>query len=197
MLNPPRDELTPHEGDELDLGNRLRSIREHNGLSQRELAKRAGVPHSSISMIEQGLSSPTLNSLAKILNGFPMSVVQFFSCDLSLLDKHIYRAHELPVFSSKQGVQVQRLPKPFGTHPINFKSVLIDALADTGFLPQHSDKSQSFFVVKGSLEVTLGAEVSLLEEGDAFIIAAQTPYRLRNLSSTVGCQLVVCEDELA
>lgn len=196
MHDTPQDEMSPIVGDELDLGNRLRSIREHNGLSQRELAKRAGVPHSSISMIEQGLSSPTLNSLAKILNGFPMSVVQFFSCDLSLLDKHIYRAYELPVYSLQHGVQVQRLPKPFGTHPINFRSQVMAPGSDTGTLPQHSDKSQSVYIVEGSLEVTLGAEVSQLESGDAFIVASQMPHRLRNLSTHQVCHMVICEDEI-
>ena len=79
----------------VDFGTRLKYIREYNGLSQRELAKRAGVPHSSISMIEQGTNSPSINSLAKILGGIPMSIAQFFSCDLSLLNQQIFRASDL------------------------------------------------------------------------------------------------------
>jgi len=37
----------------LDVGERLQSIRKLKGLSQRELAKRAGVTNSTISMIEK------------------------------------------------------------------------------------------------------------------------------------------------
>ena len=37
----------------MDVGERLQSIRRLKGLSQRELAKRAGVTNSTISMIEK------------------------------------------------------------------------------------------------------------------------------------------------
>ena len=38
---------------ELDLGARLKEIREQRGLTQRDLAKQGGVPHGIISMIER------------------------------------------------------------------------------------------------------------------------------------------------
>ena len=37
----------------LDVGARLKVVRKKRGLSQRELAKRAGVTNSTISLIEQ------------------------------------------------------------------------------------------------------------------------------------------------
>ena len=46
-----------------DLGARLRALREMHGLSQRELAKRAGVSNAIISLIEQNRNSPSVGSL--------------------------------------------------------------------------------------------------------------------------------------
>jgi transcriptional regulator with XRE-family HTH domain len=37
----------------LDIGERLRSLREEHGLSQRELATRAGLTNGTISLIEK------------------------------------------------------------------------------------------------------------------------------------------------
>ena len=64
------------------LGIRLRTIREFYGWSQRELAKRAGVPNSAISVIEQGAVSPSIQSLEKVLKGFPMGLSDFFAIDI-------------------------------------------------------------------------------------------------------------------
>lgn len=65
------------------LGLRLKAIREFYGWSQRELAKRAGVPNSAISVIEQGSVSPSITSLEKVLKGFPISLADFFAISIN------------------------------------------------------------------------------------------------------------------
>ena len=64
------------------VGERLKSIRELFGWSQRELAKRAGVPNSAISVIEHDNVSPSVASLEKVLLAFPISLSDFFSIRL-------------------------------------------------------------------------------------------------------------------
>lgn len=65
------------------IGQRLKMVRKLYGLSQRELAKRAGVANSAISVMEQDSVSPSVASLGKVLTGFPLSVTDFFSLELS------------------------------------------------------------------------------------------------------------------
>ena len=62
-----------------DVGARLRALREMHGLSQRELAKRAGVTNAIISLIEQNRTSPSVGSLKKVLDGLPISLADFFA----------------------------------------------------------------------------------------------------------------------
>lgn len=57
---------------DFDVGARLRAIREEKGLSQRQLAIRAGVTNGTISLIEQNRNSPSIASLRKVLQGIPM-----------------------------------------------------------------------------------------------------------------------------
>ncbi len=78
-----------------DVGARLRALRNFRGISQRELAKRCGVTHSSLSLIEQGKVSPSVSSLKKILDAIPMSVGDFFTMDLESRDQVFYSADEL------------------------------------------------------------------------------------------------------
>ena len=53
----------------IDVGAHLRAVRTMYGLSQRELAKRAGVTNGLISLIEQNRVSPSVSSLKKVLDG--------------------------------------------------------------------------------------------------------------------------------
>ena len=67
----------------IDVGAHLRAVRTMYGLSQRELAKRAGVTNGLISLIEQNRVSPSVSSLKKVLDGIPMSLAEFFTLDFS------------------------------------------------------------------------------------------------------------------
>ena len=73
----------PVSGINLDVGAHLRAVRTMYGLSQRELAKRAGVTNGLISLIDQNRVSPSVSSLKKVLDGIPMSLADFFTLDFS------------------------------------------------------------------------------------------------------------------
>jgi len=193
MVNLPLDDTISSQ-QSVDFGTRLKYIREYNGLSQRELAKRAGVPHSSISMIEQGLNSPSVNSLAKILGGIPMSIAHFFSCDLSLLNEQIFRAVDL---QAKQRtispmVTAQTIPLQNLATQTRFERVVYGVNSDTGEAPQYSVQAVSGFVISGAIELTLNAEVTVLVNGDAFSLGAMQPFRFRNLSTHEDCVIITC-----
>ena len=66
----------------IDLGDRLKTLRKQRGMSQRELAKKAGVTNSTISLIEQNRVSPSIASLKKVLDGLPMTLADFFTGDI-------------------------------------------------------------------------------------------------------------------
>ena len=68
----------------IDVGAHLKAVRTMYGLSQRELAKRAGVTNGTISLIEQNRVSPSVSSLKKVLDGVPMSLAEFFTLDLQV-----------------------------------------------------------------------------------------------------------------
>lgn len=52
----------------------LRTARRRAGLSQRELARRAGVPQPTISRIERGIVSPSADTLMRLLRDLGMEL---------------------------------------------------------------------------------------------------------------------------
>ena len=79
-----------------DVGKKLKAARTAFSLSQRELAKRAGVTNGMISLIEQGRASPSVGSLQKILSAFPLTLAEFFTRDLSHAEQVVFRATDQP-----------------------------------------------------------------------------------------------------
>ncbi len=79
----------------VDVGTRLREVRLMAGLSQRQLAKRAGVTNGTISLIEQNRTNPSVGSLKKVLDGIPMSMAEFFADDLQPRAQVFYGADAL------------------------------------------------------------------------------------------------------
>ena len=67
------------KGLKASVGVVLRSRREALGVSQEELAERAGIDRTYVSILERGLKSPTLETLEKIssaLGTLPEQVIQ-------------------------------------------------------------------------------------------------------------------------
>jgi transcriptional regulator with XRE-family HTH domain len=171
-----------------DIGVRLKLIRERNGLSQRELAKRAGITNSNISMIEQGLVSPSVNSLAKVLSGIPMTLAQFFACDQVDVGQVVYPAAMLEADQVQlpNGVTIQYLATEKTQRKISMRRHRYVAGADTGSEPLRHKAEASGWVVSGQIELTAGMQVHELQEGDAFYLAAHQPYRIRNRKETAA-----------
>lgn len=179
---------------DFDVGARLKEVRSKRGLSQRELAKRAGVTNSTISLIEQNRVSPSVSSLKKVLDGLPMSMEAFFTSDEPQQQQVFYKAADLP--NMGQGCVIKRL---VGFNQEQRAMSLLHETyppgCDTGPGTQVSEGEQAGIVITGELEVTVDGRVQVLTEGDAYYITAAQPFRFRNVSNR-ACILVTTHNML-
>jgi len=167
---------------DFDVGARLKEVRSKRGLSQRELAKRAGVTNSTISLIEQNRVSPSVSSLKKVLDGLPMSMEVFFTSDEPQQQQVFYKAGDLP--NMGQGCIIKRLVG--FNHEQRSMSLLHETYppaCDTGPSVQVSEGEQAGIIITGELEVTVDGRVQVLTEGDAYYVTAAQPFRFRNVSN--------------
>ena len=147
----------------MDVGVRLQSIRKLKGLSQRELAKRAGVTNSTISMIEKNSVSPSISSLKKVLAGIPMSLVEFFSLEVEQ-DNHtqvVYKAGDL-IDISDGAVTMKLVGKAHPSRAIAFLSETYPPGAGTGDDMLMHEGEEAGMLVEGRLELTVGSETYVL-----------------------------------
>ena len=178
---PPLSALAIRGTPALDVGVRLQSIRKLKGLSQRELAKRAGVTNSTISMIEKNSVSPSISSLKKVLGGIPMSLVEFFSVDFeeNSPTQIVYRAEELMDLSSGS-VTMRLVGRGHQVRALSFLDETYPPGADTGDEMLNHEGEEAGVLVDGRLELTVGSEVFVLESGDSYYFESTQPHRFRN-----------------
>ena len=162
-----------------DVGTRMLVLRKLHGWSQRQLAKRSGVPHSAISMIEHGQVSPSVNSLKKVLDGVPMSLSEFFSLDINQRAASFYKADALKNETFGDVTRMSLLTDQDGKGILMTREKFPPG-SDTGEDMVISAGEQAGFIVKGKIELTVGGEIQILEEGDAFHFPRRRPYRFRN-----------------
>ena len=165
----------------MDVGLRLRVVREKFGLSQRELAKRAGVTNGTISLIEQNRVSPSISSLKKVLEGLPMTLGDFFTFEVEPRHKQVfYRAGEL----HNLGTDTMQLWLVGAAHPRRDMTLLSEhyaAGADTGPGMLQHDGQEGGLVIRGEVEVTVGSNIQVLRAGDAYYFDSREPHRFRNV----------------
>lgn len=170
----------------MDLGTRLKSLRVSKGLSQRELARRAGVTNGLISQIEQNRSSPSVSSLKRILDAVPISFADFFSDggddsagpfpaldDLAPVDPGRYH---------HSGTGAPVILRLGGDGPGRAELLYETYLPGDDSGPSRDDRSVATtgLVLRGEIEAQIGMETRSLAGGASFVAAAGVPHRFRN-----------------
>jgi len=185
-----------------DIGARLNAMRLAAGLSQRQLAERAGVPHAQISNVETNKVSPSVATLRKILSGLGVGMGDFFEPERSPPKGPFFSAHELvdltskvaasPISGGGDGALVFRQIGDARAHNLQILHEVYEPNADTGdTLLQHAS-SEGGYVVEGELEVTVGEEVRVLKAGEAYLFDSRVPHRFRNLSDRRTVVISAC-----
>jgi transcriptional regulator with XRE-family HTH domain len=161
------------------VGQKLKALRTAFGLSQRELAKRAGVTNGMVSLIEQNRVSPSVGSLQKILAAFPMTMAEFFTRDMRGPDEVVFRAGDLPNMGTGQ-VEYRLLAATRRDRKMSILSEVYEAGADTGEdLLSHSGE-EGGIIVAGELELTVAGKTWTLGVGDGYYFDSRLPHRFRN-----------------
>jgi len=180
----------PAEGEEKgpDIGARLRELRKMHGFSQRELAKRAGVTNGTISLIEQNRISPSVGSLKKVLDGFPISIADFLTLDMKPRSKVFYQAKELREIAGG-AVSLRLVGRDMRGRAIQMMHERYAPDADTGDEMLSHAGEECGVVISGVLELTVGGEVRRLVAGDAYYFDSRLPHRFHN-PGTIDCVVV-------
>ena len=73
--------LYQHDAVSINIGERLRELREARNISMRALASRSGLSANALSMIERNKASPSVSTLYKLAEALGVSITSFFGAN--------------------------------------------------------------------------------------------------------------------
>ncbi|TMV91859.1 cupin domain-containing protein [Thioclava sp. BHET1] len=177
--------------EDMELGLRLRYVRERAGLSQRLLAKKSGVPNSTISLIESGKTNPSVGALRRVLDGIPISMSEFFAFQPEPEKTSFYAASELTEIGKGKLSLKQVGANLFG------RSLMIlyetyEIGADTGRVMYGHEGEEGGIVLSGRVEITVGSHRKILGAGDAYYFDSRAPHRFRQVGAETCVIVSAC-----
>ncbi|MGR5092519.1 cupin domain-containing protein [Vibrio maritimus] len=172
----------------MEIGPRFKALRERAGLSQRELAKRAGVTNGFISQIESNAVSPSVASLSKLLSKIPSSMAEFFAIDEPQPEQFYTRRQEQPEIGRGK-ISYRQVGHYHEDRHIGMLRETLSPGADTGKEMLVHEGQECGVIVQGELELTVDDQVTVLMEGDSYYFDSQRPHRFRN-TTDADCVIV-------
>ena len=163
---------------DIDVGGRLRDVRERAGFSQRSLAKRAGITNSTISLIEANAMNPSVGALKRILDAIPMALAEFFTLEPEVEESPFLRADEL-IEIGKGSISYRQVGRPKASRKLQMLWECYQPGADTGRVALSHEGEECGLVISGELEVIVDGERRVLAAGDAYSFESHRAHRFR------------------
>lgn len=175
----------------VDVGALLKSSRVNQGLTQRDLAARAGVTNGMISMIEQSKHSPSVATLNRLTDALGLSFAEFFALELAPTPQVFYRKDEfVKLTEGKLKFFVVAGERP--SKSIQILHEVYEPGGDTGAEMLTHQGEEGGIVIEGEIELTVGEQRRVLTPGDGYYFESTIPHRFRNVGKQPGIIISAC-----
>jgi transcriptional regulator with XRE-family HTH domain len=159
---------------EESLGNRLRELRRQQALSLRALAEKSGLSANTLSLIENGKTSPSVATLQQIALALNIPITAFFEV----------KVNRDPVIHTQKS---QRAMTPFshgtleelgdlGNDSLQPFVVTFSARSDSGPAPLSHDGSEFIYCLTGRVIYNVVGTDYTLEPGDSLMFSSKIPH---------------------
>lgn len=174
----------------VDVGKRLREIRIGRNFSIRELAKKSDLNVNTLSMVENGKTSPSIETLQRLAFALEMPVTAFFEEDLSKNKVMHYKASHRPSIAFAHGT-LEDLGAGLPRRGAETFLVTLKPLSSSGEnLIVHTGR-EIVYCLEGQLTYTIDDQTFLLEQGDSLCFEAHLPHCWENRGTKPSRSLLV------
>src|SRR3954469_815680 len=164
---------------ELQLGPRIRSLRQARNVTLRQLAERAGVTESFLSQVEREVTSPSIASVQRIARALDLGIAELFVDEVPL--GRVVRASERRRIAYPGLGAVDEFLTVGRAGRLQVIVSTIEPGGGTGDEPYtHESDEEVVVVLEGVLDLWVGDEHYRLEAGDAVTHSSRVPHRNTN-----------------
>lgn len=174
----------------VNIGERVRELREARNISMRTLATKSGLSANALSIIERGKASPSVSTLYKLADALGVSITTFFGSETDRRqvvflksDARARISFTRGVFEGLGGEQFIGRVEPF--------MLTLENSANSGPQSMSHTGHEFVFCLRGELEYQVERQVYQLSPGDSLLFAAQLKHRWKNPGKTVATALII------
>lgn len=161
-----------------DLGNRLRALRTRQGLSVREVARRADVTASFLSQVERNNALPSIQTLRRLSEVLGISMSE--ALGQSTPQVELTRVDERPqIILPSRRMQAELLVGATGW-PFEILFVRLAPGMSSAPEPASHDAKEAVVVLTGRAKFESGTRVEHLLVGDSVAYDSRVPHRFTN-----------------
>ncbi|MBE7068608.1 MAG: helix-turn-helix domain-containing protein [Clostridiales bacterium] len=160
----------------MDLGGKIKQMRNQLGLTQEELADRCELTKGYISQLENNLNSPSIATLTDILSALGSNLSEFFQNEKE--EKVVFNKEEFIEKDADGVVWNWLIPNAQKNMMEPVLVELTEQASTSGDIPHEGEEFG--FVLEGKIEILLGNKRYSCKKGEAFYYSASKPHSIIN-----------------
>jgi transcriptional regulator with XRE-family HTH domain len=185
-----RMEPDTKEVDSVDVGQRLRILREERDISMRALARRSGLSANALSMIERGLTSPSVSTLNKLATALEVPITAFFRQE-PVREKIVFRKASQRTRQPFARGLIEGMGGESFTGRVEAFIMTLEGGASSGPHGMIHTGNEIVFCLQGTFEYLVDDQRFVMEQGDSLIFTAQLIHRWRNPGTTTANAVII------
>lgn len=169
----------------MDIGEKLRDLRNRNGLTQEELADRAELSKGFISQLERNLTSPSISTLQDLLQCLGTNLSDFFHEEVE--DQIVFSQDD---YFEKQDTELHNLIQWIipNAQKNEMEPILLTLQAGGSTYPDNPHEGEEFgYILSGTVTIYIGTKTYTAKKGESFYFR---PEKTHYLKSAKGAKLL-------
>lgn len=166
----------------MDLGQKIKQLRQVNELTLAELASRTELTKGFLSQLENNLTSPSISTLEDILEALGSSLAEFFSD--AKQEKYVFKKKDFFVDEKDNYIVKWIVPN---AQKQEMEPILLElkprCISDV-MEPHYGEEFG--YILEGSIRLIYGKKRTTLYEGETFYIKGETKHYLENHTNEIA-----------
>lgn len=175
---------------ELIVGKQLRALRHQHGLSLRSLAESSGLNINTLSMIENGKSSPSVSTLQTLSQALEVPIAYFFENEPEQ-KRIVYMPNNHRPQSLLKNACLENLGRDLANNAVQPFVAHLKPGADSGRLPIVHTGYEFVYCLSGEIRYLVDQDTFTLQSGDSLLFESNLPHRWRNTSKEEASILLI------
>ncbi len=176
--------------DEVNVGWQMRELRTQRGLSIRALAELSGLNVNTLSLIENGKTSPSVSTLQQVASALNTPITAFFETRATPQSIIFQKAEDRSLINFAHGMLAD-LGAGFTIPGLEPFEIVLQPHSDSGENPIVHTGLEFVYCLEGKISYRVEDVEYILEPGDSLLFEARLPHRWFNLGGAPSRSLLL------